>query len=125
MSFSLLFFIPFFFSGWGWGGRRGVGVKNEVIISRLNINILLLNLFTFCSIVIMDVNCDYFVSFSQFHQSLDAGPDVFVCRCCMPRFEGWSPLFSSQPTAGEGDSLFNQVYLVHICYTKSASTKSL
>ena len=102
-----------------------MGVKNEVIISRLNINILLFNLFTFCSIVITDVSCDYFVSFSQFHQSLDAGPDVFVCRCCMPRFEGWIPLFISQPTAGEGDSLFNQVYLVHICYTKSASTKSL
>ena len=54
--------------------------------------------------------------FPQFHQSSDAGPDVFVCRCCMPWFEGWIPLFSSQPTAGEGDCSFNQVYLVHIMF---------
>ena len=60
--------------------------------------------------------------FPQFHQSSDAGPDVFVCRCCMPWFEGWIPLFSSQPTAGESDCLFNQVYLVHVCDTISAST---
>ena len=104
---------------------RGLrGSQYEVIISRLNINILLFNLFTFCSIVITDVSCDYFVSFSQFHQPLVAGPDVFVCRCCMPGFEGWIPLFSSQPTAGEGDCLFNHVYLVHICDTKCASTSA-
>ena len=85
------------------------GGKNAVIRSRLNI-------FSFLIVFLKSY------SISQFHQSLDAGPDVFVCRCCMPWCEGWIPLFSSQPTAREGDCLFNQVYLVHICDTKSAST---
>ena len=77
--------------GLGGGGWMRWG-KNEVIRSRLSIFSFLLVIFSYCG-------CDYFYSFSQFHQSLDAGPDVFVCRCCMPWCEGWIPLFSSQPTA--------------------------
>ena len=95
LSFSLLFLIPFFFGGGGGGGvgaEGGMKSSNEdwtLIFSFLIVNFLLLYSY---------YGCDYLWSFSQFHQSLDAGPDVFVCRCCMPWFEGWIPLFSSQPT---------------------------